>query len=207
MKSIIPITFKQFFGENEMKKTEQSVKTSIYNLIPKTDTIYAVKILVMLLHCYRIIKNFVGSNSKLKKHLAETLNNVIATVKNFKTVDLAEYTDIFNNINVDPMYTKERREAWSLAKQNGKAPCFNKYDVYLVNNLRNADNKALNEDTEEQQFCSNVNSLLNGKSNNKKGVFYRTDNSTIEEFSIMLNSYLEESISYEEMIKYISGVK
>jgi len=190
-----------------MKKTEQSVKTSIYNLIPKTDTIYAVKILVMLLHCYRIIKNFVGSNSKLKKHLAETLNNVIATVKNFKTVDLAEYTSLFSNINTDAMYTRERREAWSLAKQNGKAPCFKKYDVYLVNNLRNADNKALDENIEEQQFCSNINSLLNGKSNNKSGVFYRTDNNTIEEFSIMLNSCLEGSISEKEMIKYISSVR
>ena len=189
-----------------MKRTEQSIKTSIYNLIPEEDGIFSAKVQVMLLHSYRIIKNFVGSNSKLKNHLKSTLAVTVKDVK-LRSIDFTEFTGLFQGIDVSEIYTPERREVWSKAKQNNKKMNFEDKELYFIKNSRNVDIKALDENTEEQQFCSNINSLLNNSSNYKIGVFYRTDKSIIDEFSVMLHSYLEQVISEKEMKKYISSIK
>lgn len=188
-----------------MKKSEISVKNSIYSIAPiKTDTILSCKILVLLLHCFRIIKNFVGSNSKLKKHIASTLESVLKKVKSIQTIDLNDHTSIFKNISTDSSYTPERRTALSEAKVNQNFPAIAEHSLTVFDNMRNVDHKAVNENIQEQQIASNINSILNGKSNHKRGLHYRTSNTVIELFAINLNMYLEGDICQKDMEKFIS---
>ena len=187
-----------------MKKTEQKIKSNLYALLPQTDSLKATKILVMLIHCYRIIKNFVASTSKLKKHLGETVTETATKSKNIPVYDLDKYTALFQNINTDSIYTPERQTALISAIKQGKAPQYKSDSIAVFKNTRNTDHKAITPRTHIQQIASNINSLLNGKSNNRYSVHYRTTDQSIEEFAIMLNSYLTDEISLEEMKKYIS---
>lgn len=185
-------------------KTDQKVKSNLYNLLPSTDSLKAVKILVMLIHCYRIIKNFMSSTSKLKKHLGETLTAIAKNTKSIQTINLDKLTGLFNQIDTDSMYTPERQSTLLTAIENGKAPGWKLNGISIVENTRNIDHKALTPHTHVQQLASNINSLLNGKSNRRTSVIYDVDSQTIDAFTCNLDSYLKDEISIEEMKKYIS---
>ena len=185
-------------------KTDQKVKSNLYALIPSTNSLKAVKILIMLIHSYRIIKNFLSSTSKLKKHMGETLTAIAKNTKSIRTVNLDKLTGIFEGIDTASMYTPERQTALKTAIEQGKAPAYNLHGISIIENTRNIDHKALTERTHVQQLASNINSLLNGKSNHRTSVIYNVNSEAISAFTCNLDSYLKDEISLEEMKKYIS---
>lgn len=207
-----------------MKKANTSdIKTivKINNVIPKGKTLKSLKIIIMLLHCFRIFSNFMKSPARLKKALKKTASEIEKKyAKHFKenAFSLSYFAELLENAGFN---TKEKRGEFYIAERQAivkadKAYFQPKYNtISALQDTRNIDHKAIDSKSHKhlQQISANANSinkLENGEISagncNNTSYFYNVSNDTIAEFYNNLVKYLEGKMSEKNFTKYCNSV-
>ena len=197
------------------KKTDIQTIISINDLIPDKTSIRSLKIVCILLHCYRIITRFMTNPVRLKKALVSCAQDIEKRNAKYFSVNVFDCASFAlslakSGINRAVNYAGERQEhvAASLSM-----PAFN--SVQRLLNTRNNDHKAVDKESGKllQQIAANANSInkleageISKGTCDNTSYFFIVQDDVIAEFAANLERYLAGSIKAPSMTRYIDKV-
>lgn len=181
-----------FFLEKEiMKKTTETVKRAIYDLLPDTTSLKSAKLILLLLHVFRALTSYSGSYGKVKKSLLSTVDAIVK-LKSFRTLDAKTFLPFVQSLPHND--TKGIQEA---VHENLKIKVGN---FFKLINSQNRDYKAVTcglEGSAVQSISRCVNALPERKNTShlKYDLYYVTTDKAITEAEKILADYLADKIS------------
>ena len=173
--------------EKDMSDAKKvSPKRLLFALIPNTDSVRSASIVLMLLQCYRVFKNFACYTADVKKYMKQKYEKGVAKLKAAVTIDTLDVLKVLRSKMSDEDLLS--RTPKDLAKRNTIVADhlatlkLKTKSMIRLQNMRNHDHKAVSMKSLVQQVAANAVSQLDPEvtCRNADGLYFLTSQESID---------------------------